>query len=191
LKTDRIRSFIAVDVSDNSILDNISKVQVKLKESGADLKQVKPNNIHITLRFLGEISSSILEKVMEQMENITVNSFDLELREVGTFPSIKYPKIVWIGMNKGSTELGEIHEQLEPRLREIGFMPDKKGFSPHLTIARVRTGRNKRELVDILNEIRSYDFGTMRAEFLRLKRSTLTPNGPIYSTLHEVFLEPS
>jgi 2'-5' RNA ligase len=78
-----------------------------------------------------------------------------------------------------------IFSQLEPRLRELGFAPDSKGFSPHLTIARVRSGRNKAELVKSISENTSSKFGIIRAECLRLKRSNLTPRGPVYSTLKE------
>jgi len=74
---------------------------------------------------------------------------------------------------------------LEPRLRLLGFSPDPKGFSPHLTIARVKSGRNKAELAKFITENANYEFGIVRAQCLRLKRSDLTPKGPIYSTLKE------
>ncbi|MEM3162623.1 MAG: 2'-5' RNA ligase family protein, partial [Candidatus Bathyarchaeia archaeon] len=84
-----------------------------------------------------------------------------------------------------SVQLRSIFTQLEPYLRSLGFPPDQKGFSPHLTIARVRSGRNKTQLTRCLEENRAYDFGVVRANCLRLKRSDLTPRGPIYSTLKE------
>jgi len=188
LQTGKIRSFIAFDLSDEQILEKISSVQTKLNEAGADLRLVKPQNIHITLRFLGEVPAEIIKNVTEEMEYVKAPSFEVVLRGVGTFPSIKYPRVIWVGIEKGSDEAKEIHSQLEPRLRKIGLIPDKKGFSPHLTIARVRSGRNRSELVNILNELKEYDFGVIQAEFLRLKRSTLKPDGPIYSTIHEIKL---
>ncbi len=188
MQTGKIRSFIAFDLSDEKILENISSVQKKLNEAGADLRLVKPQNIHITLRFLGEVPAEIIKNVTEEMEYVEAPSFEVALRGVGTFPSIKYPRVIWVGIEKGSNELKEIHSQLEPRLRKIGLIPDKKGFSPHLTIARVRSGRNRNELVNILNELKEYDFGVIQAEFLRLKRSTLKPDGPIYSIIHEIKL---
>ncbi|MEM3442722.1 MAG: 2'-5' RNA ligase family protein, partial [Candidatus Bathyarchaeia archaeon] len=81
--------------------------------------------------------------------------------------------------------LQNIFNQLEPQLRRLGFKPDPKGFSPHLTIARVKSGRNKAELAKFIGEHSNYEFGVVKAECLRLKRSDLTPKGPVYSTLRE------
>jgi 2'-5' RNA ligase len=188
MKTEKIRSFIAFDISSEEILKKISGVQEKLVRTEADLKIVKPKNVHITMRFLGEISPEALEKVIEQIKEIKSQSFDVEFKEIGTFPSIKYPRVIWIGIKKGASELKEIHDRLEPRLRKIGFIPDKKGFSPHLTIARVRSSRNRKALIDVLEQMKLYDIGKIQARILSLKRSTLTPNGPVYSTLYELFL---
>lgn len=189
MKTERIRSFVSFDISSGEILKKIQDVQEKLVETQADLKVVKPKNIHITMRFLGEISSETIEKVIEQMEEIKSQSFDIEFKGIGTFPNIKYPRVIWIGIKKGSDELKEIYTQLEPRLNKIGFNPDKKGFSPHLTIARLRSGRNRKTLIDILRHLEFLEIGILRAEILRLKKSNLTPSGPIYSTIHEVNLD--
>jgi 2'-5' RNA ligase len=92
---------------------------------------------------------------------------------------------LWAGITQGADELRSIFNQLEPSLRSLGFAPDSKGFSPHLTIARVRSGRNKAELGKCVTENANYEFGIVRAQCLRLKRSDLTPKGPIYSTLKE------
>lgn len=189
MNTERIRSFISFDLPDEQILKRMVSVQAKLSEAGADLKLVKPSNIHITLRFLGEVPSEIIENVIKEMGHVKAPSFDVEFKGVGTFPNIKNPRVIWAGIEKGASELSEIYGQLEPKLRKIGgLIPDKKGFSPHLTIARVRSGRNRSELVNILGDLKLYDFGVMRADILRLKKSTLTPTGPIYSTIHEIKL---
>jgi 2'-5' RNA ligase len=92
---------------------------------------------------------------------------------------------LWVGIREGADKLRDIFNQLEPHLQSLGFRADSRGFSPHLTIARVRSGRNKGELAKLVNENLNYEFGTVRAECLRLKRSDLTPKGPIYSTLKE------
>jgi 2'-5' RNA ligase len=82
--------------------------------------------------------------------------------------------------------LRDIFEQVEPKLRQIGMTPDNKGFSPHLTIARVRSGRNKAELGNAVSKMKDLNFGKMPITCVRLKKSTLTPKGPIYTTIHEV-----
>lgn len=181
-----IRSFISFDIDNKSVLRKLSEAQDKLVDTGADLKLVKPQNIHITMRFLGDIHPTMVDAVHEEMKSVSFTPFDVELRGLGVFPNMKYLRVVWAGIRKGADELGNVFDQLEPRLRKLGFKPDLKGFSPHLTIARVRTGRNKAELSRCVEELADYEFGVLRADCLRLKKSVLTPKGPIYSTLKEV-----
>ena len=184
--SEMIRSFIAFDIDDKSMLRKLSEAQDQLVNTGASLKLVNPENIHITMRFLGDIHPSMIDAIHGEMEGVSFTSFNVELRGIGVFPNMKYLKVVWAGIQKGSDELKNVFDQLEPRLRKLDFKPDSKGFSPHLTIARVRTGRNKAELMKCVEELRDHEFGVLKAECLRLKKSVLTPKGPIYSTLKEV-----
>jgi len=181
-----IRSFFAVDIEDETIVRRLSEVQGMLANTGADLKRVKPQNIHLTVRFLGDISPAMVDAIYEEMKQISFTLFEIELRGLGAFPKLSYPRVVWAGIRKGADELTNIFEQLEPRLRGLGFKPDTKGFSPHLTIARVRTRRNKAQLIKLVRELEDYEFGAVKAECLRLKKSVLTPQGPIYTTLKEI-----
>jgi 2'-5' RNA ligase len=181
-----IRSFIAFDIEDEDVLKKIAEAQNLLFKTGADLKFVEPKNIHVTIRFLGNISLNMVEKIFNEMKKIQFTTFDVKLQGLGAFPNVRYPRVIWAGMTQGVEQLKSIFNQLEPRLHSLGFQPDPKGFSPHLTIARVKSGRNKAELAKILMEKVNYEFGTVRAKCLRLKRSDLTPSGPIYSTLKEV-----
>jgi len=184
-----IRSFIAFDVNSDQVLKRLADTQEKLLKSSADLKLVAPENIHITMRFLGDIQPSMVDKIHSEMEQVAFSPFEVEIRGVGVFPTIKYARVVWAGMQKGAEELKNVFSQLEPRLRKLGFKPDSKGFSPHITIARVRTGRNKAELARCINELTNYEFGVLKADCLKLKKSVLTPKGPIYSILKEVCRE--
>lgn len=180
-----IRSFIAFDIDSEAVLEKIGEAQVTLVKTDGDLKVVEPKNIHITLRFLGNITPNTAEKIHEEMKKVQFVPFDAKLHGVGAFPNLRYPKVVWIGITQGAEQLRGIFSQLEPRLQSLGFTPDPKGFSPHLTIARVKSGRNKAELAKFLTANAEYEFGIVKAQCLRLKRSDLTPKGPIYSTLKE------
>lgn len=181
-----IRSFVAFDITNNEIVQGIFETQEKLLRTGADLKLVKPQNVHITIRFLGNIQLAIVERIHTEMERAFTAPFEVELEGVGVFPSLKYARVVWIGIRKGTEQLKEVSDRLESRIRELKVKPDLKGFNPHITIARVRTGRNRAELVRLVGELQRYDFGVLRADCLKLKKSVLTPKGPIYSTLKEV-----
>jgi 2'-5' RNA ligase len=184
-----IRSFIAFDIDDKEIMNKLSEVQEKLVKTGANLKLVKPENIHITMRFLGNIQPAMVDKIHNEMKQIVFTPFEAQIQGIGAFPTLKYARVVWAGIKKGAEKLEDIFNQLEPRLQKLGFAPDKKGFSPHITIARVRTGRNKAELVHCINELTNYEFGVLHVNCLKLKKSVLTPKGPIYSTLKEVCRE--
>jgi len=181
-----IRSFFSFDIEDEMIVRRLAEAQGMLANTGADLKLVKPQNIHLTVRFLGNISPAMVDAIYEEMKQVSFTPFEIELRGLGAFPKLSYPRVVWAGIRKGADELTDVFEQLEPRLRGLGFKPDTKGFSPHLTIARVRTGRNKAQLIKLIQELEDYEFGAIKAECLRLKKSVLTPQGPIYATLKEV-----
>jgi 2'-5' RNA ligase len=183
--SESVRSFIAFDLDNQQVLKKLTDIQDLLLKTGADLKAVEPENIHITLRFLGNVRLETVEKVFAEMQKTQFVAFDVKINGLGAFPTPKYPRVVWAGMTQGADQLRGIFSQLEPRLQGLGFTPDPKGFSPHLTIARVRSGRNKAELGKFIGENSGYEFGVVRAACLRLKKSELTPRGPIYSTLKE------
>ena len=180
-----IRSFIAFDIEDPQVIREILNVQSMLAETGAHLKLVKPDNIHITVRFLGNISPSQVDEIYDAMRKVDFSPFEIEIKGVGVFPNIRRINVIWAGIKKGADELANIFNQLEPRLQKIGFKKETRGFSPHLTIARVRTSHRKVELIRCLKEIENYEFGTFEARCLRLKKSILKPKGPIYLTLRE------
>ena len=183
--SERIRSFIAFDIDSEPVLRKLAEAQGILANTGANLKLVQPRNVHITMRFLGNISFNMIDSIHNEMNTVSFAPFDVEILGLGAFPSLKRARVVWAGIRKGAEELSNISSQLEPNLQKLGFKPDKKGFSPHLTIARVRTGRNKAELMRCIEELAEFRFGVLGANCLKLKKSVLTPKGPIYSTLRE------
>jgi 2'-5' RNA ligase len=184
--SETIRSFIAFDIDNEQILSRLTEAQNIILKTGADLKLVEPQNIHITLRFLGDVTQNMVDKIDKEMQGIVFKPFDVEIKGVGAFPNLKYAKVIWAGIQEGSEALSRILALLEPRFRSLGFAPDSKGFSPHLTIVRVKSGKNKMELAKCVGEMNAFEFGRIREDCLRLKRSVLTPQGPIYSILKEV-----
>ena len=180
-----IRSFLAFDIENDDVRKRLSSVQTRLVQTGADVKLVETENIHVTMRFLGNVSIGMIEKIFEEMKKTEFKPFNVQIQGVGVFPSLSYPRVVWAGITEGKDQLRDVFTKIEPRLQVLGFAPDPKGFSPHLTIARVRSGRNKTQLAEFVNKNASHKFGTIKAECLTLKKSTLSPKGPTYSTLKE------
>ena len=180
-----IRSFIAFDIENDICVNRLAAAQCQLLQTGADLKLVGPQNIHITIRFLGNIIPTMVERIFDEMKQDQFTPFNVQIKGLGAFPNSRYPRVIWAGITQGANQLKNIFSQLEPKLRGLGFAPDTRGFSPHLTIARVRSGRNKQQLAEFLTKYTDYEVGTVDARCLRLKKSALTPKGPIYSTLKE------
>ena len=185
-----IRSFLAFDIESDTVLSRLATAQSLLVQTGADVKLVEPQNIHITVRFLGNITPAMAEKIFNEMKKVQFATFNVQINGLGAFPNLRYSRVVWAGITEGADQLKSVFSQLEPRLRGLGLTPDFKGFSPHLTIARVRSGRNKAQLAEFITENANYEFGAINAQCLRLKKSELTPKGPIYSTLKEFCPQP-
>ncbi|MBN1245969.1 RNA 2',3'-cyclic phosphodiesterase [Candidatus Bathyarchaeota archaeon] len=187
---DSIRSFLAFDIENDTVLNRLATAQKLLLQTGADVKLVEPQNIHVTVRFLGNITPATAEKIFEEMKKTQFTQFNVQIKGLGAFPNPSYARVVWAGITEGADQLKSVFSQLEPRLRSLGFTPDSKGFSPHLTIARVRSSKNKAQLAEFITENSNYDFGAINAKCLRLKKSYLTPRGPVYSTLKEFCPQP-
>jgi len=185
-----IRSFLAFDIESDTVLNRLASAQRLLLQTGADVKLVEPENIHVTIRFLGNITPATAENIFEEMKRVQFSPFIVQIKGLGAFPNPRYSRVIWAGITQGADQLKSIFSQLEPKLQGLGFTPDPKGFSPHLTIARVRSGRNKQQLAEFITENANYEFGDINAKCLRLKKSTLTPKGPIYSTLKEFCPQP-
>ncbi len=183
--SERIRSFLAFDIDVEEVTKRLADVQKHLVQTGADLKLVDPQNIHMTIRFLGDISPAMVDKVFEEMQKVKFAPFEVVFKGLGAFPDIHYPRVLWVGISAGAEQLKSVANQIEPGLQVLGFTPDPKGFSPHLTVARVRSGRNRGVLSDFMEKNLNREFGKVNASCFRLKKSDLTPRGPIYSTLKE------
>ncbi|MGA3061375.1 MAG: RNA 2',3'-cyclic phosphodiesterase [Candidatus Bathyarchaeia archaeon] len=183
--SEQIRSFIAFDMQNEQVQNRLAAAQKLLVETGADIRPVAPQNIHITTRFLGDISPAMVDKVYQVMTKVKFIPFTIKLCGLGVFPSLNYPRVVWAGITDGVEQLKSIFTQMEPQIRALGFAADAYGFSPHLTIARVRSGTNKDRLAEVVTKKTDYEFGVIKSDCLRLKRSQLSPKGPTYSTLRE------
>jgi 2'-5' RNA ligase len=183
--SERVRAFLAFDLDSPEVKRKLTEMQRRAARTGADLKSVEAENIHITVRFLGDISLDMVEKVFLEMQKTSFSPFNVKIRGLGVFPNLSCPRVLWAGIAEGTGQLEKVFLQLEPNLQKLGFNPDPKGFNPHLTIARVRSAVNKAELADFVQRNVQVDFGDVKAVCLRLKRSDLTPRGPVYSNLKE------
>ncbi len=188
-----MRSFIAVDIS-KGIRERIKEIQkqfVGLEQTGVKLKFVNPWQMHQTVKFLGEVPEDNVSLIKNALSEITQNPFDIELRGVGFFPEAKLEKarnirVIWIGIWRGFDELKALQEDVESKMHILGF-PFEKRFSAHATLCRVKKPLSREEIGPILNkiaELRDVEAGKMHVAELKLKKSTLTPKGPIYEDVY-------
>jgi len=189
-----MRTFIAIELP-KEFKEQLAKLQEQLKTSGADVKWVQPENIHLTLKFLGEIDEQISAKIINILEKTAhnKNSFYLNLVSLGGFPNMNFPRVIWVGIKKGEGETKEIAKELENEIAQLGIPKEKRAFSSHITLGRVRSGLNRTQLANKLNELTNDLFKESLPDFkitkITLFKSTLTPKGPIYEILKEAQLK--
>ena len=172
-----MRTFVAIEVNNQNVLNSIYQVQSELN---IEAKPVELHNMHFTVQFLGEISEEMVRKISDALNSIEFSPFSISFASVGVFPKPNFPRVIWIGTNDGVNELEKLAEMIRTKLSQLGFRPDKK-FKPHVTIFRVK---NKIEgISDKLEKFSSYYFGKQTVSEIKLKKSELTPNGPIYTDL--------
>lgn len=153
------------------------------------LRVVPAENLHLTLKFLGDVEEGIVPSLMEAVERAAegVPPATLTLRGTGAFPNLRRPRVVWVGVEDGES-LVTVARRLEEGLEPMGFARERRRFSPHLTVARVKGGRGREAVVRVAQEYEEEGFGEQRVDAIRLKRSELTPRGAIYHDLGSVTL---
>ncbi len=177
-----MRLFVAVDLSDD-IRDKLYSV-IRRIEGFRGIKTVERENIHITLMFLGDVKDRNVEIVRERLREVEMRRFKIRLRGIGFFPSRDNIRVIWAGVEDGKDELKMLADKIERNLKKLGFKRDKE-FVAHATIARAKRLDlgNRLKILRILEEFSDKEFGIMDVEDFRLKKSTLTPKGPIYEDL--------
>jgi 2'-5' RNA ligase len=181
-----IRSFISVDLDNHNFLE----IQELIKKTKANIKFIEPKNIHITLKFLGDIEKSQIKQIEDTIYNSIngINSFKIDVKGLGVFPNKSYIKIIWAGIKNYQT-LENTVNRIDENLSIVGFKKEKRDFSPHITIGRVKTAKNKKQLLEIIERYGDYNFGEFTVDSINLKKSELTPKGPIYSNISEIKLD--
>ncbi len=186
LSEEQVRSFISIDLEDQQILSRIASILSSLQSLGGDLKPVERENIHLTLKFLGNVSAPRLGEVKSSLQQVIFSAFTAEIKGAGAFPNLNHMNVVWVGVNEGWSQVEQIYEQVEKLLSGLGFRREHRPFSPHITIARVRSGGKRDEVASFLQRLTEESFGTITVDKIRLKQSILSSSGPKYSTLLEI-----
>ena len=185
-----LRTFIAIELNPK-LQSLLHQIQEDLKKMGADIRWVKPENIHVTLKFLGEIPPAKIDELRDVMIKTLepVRPFSLGLTHLGAFPKIENPQIIWVGATADRNSIQLIAQSLEKNLMDIGFEKEERDFDPHITLGRMRTSVNKFALT---KKLKHFEFPATPLHQLVnqivLFKSSLSPQGPAYEALAKIDL---
>jgi len=187
-----VRSFVAIDLT-GPVRENLAK-QISCLAAAippGTVRWVRPESIHLTLKFLGEVSQDGLGQIRELMELVASKRppFDFHLRGLGCFPDNRRPRVIWVGVSEESGSLAGLQEALESGLERLGYRREGRPFSPHLTLGRVREGAGSgaaRAAGECVERSPAGDYGDIRVGAIYLMRSDLRPTGAVYSRMAEI-----
>jgi 2'-5' RNA ligase len=181
----RLRTFVAVDLGKN-LRSRCVSLQETLTRSGADIKWVEADNLHLTLLFLGEVLDRIVPDVCRTVALVAGRheGFPLNVETVGCFPNPRRPRVVWTGVTAGAPELVALHDALEGPLQDLGcYRREERKYTPHVTLGRVRGEQSPEELAAALARKADWQGGSVDVKELLVLSSLLMREGPVYSVL--------
>ncbi len=184
---EKIRSFIAIELPEG-LKTELARLQYKLKVEKPRIKWVSPDSIHLTLKFLGDIEIRAVDRIEQAMTEAVngIESFDLTTRQLGVFPNPQRVQVVWVGLGGEIDVLNNLYCRLENSMAGIGFPPEKRGFKPHLTLARVADEAlpdERKKFGDFISASKAEINCSIKAAGLSLMKSELTPRGAVYTRL--------
>jgi 2'-5' RNA ligase len=184
--TEKIRTFIAINIPDH-VREAIDGFQKKLKEYSADVKWVRPESIHITLKFLGDVEIGRIDKMAHAVQDAVndVEPFTISVSGVGTFPNDRRPRVLWVGVQEGAETLSDLAKKIDHALSTMGFEKEKRKYSAHLTLGRVRSpnyiDKTVRDMRSMGFESESFAVGS-----IEVMKSQLLKTGAVYTALHHI-----
>lgn len=181
---------MAVELS-TEIAAGVCRIQAGLKERAPGVRWVRSEGIHLTLKFLGEVDPDLIGEIVSKTEEAVqaIGPFAIGVKGGGGFPTLKHPRVIWIGVDDPSGELKKVQAGIEAGMEELGFQKERRDFAPHLTVGRLRTERGREGVAQPLDAIRASDLGIMEVREIILFRSHLKPTGAEYTKLQTIPLE--
>ena len=182
-----IRTFIAIDIPEK-LRKTIANLQSGLKGLGGKITWVKPENIHLTLKFLGNTEENKIEIIAEKLEQavLSFNRFEIKFKAIGAFPNFRRAKVFWVGCVENKDTLTELANKIDQLMSEVEFEREKRQFSAHLTIGRVRDHRGIEPVITMLQQEKYFAGENFVVKEVSLIKSELTRQGPIYTPLKKI-----
>ena len=184
-----IRAFISIEIP-QEIKEKISLIQEQLKTIETPISWVRLDSIHLTLKFLGNILEEQIPNIKRCIDTAVsgISPFNVNIKGGGVFPNLNHPRVIWLGLEDKTDSLFKIQKGIDNCLEKIGFEPEERGFTPHLTLGRVKSLKGKNQLIRTIHIYKDIEVGEIYADKIKLMRSQLNPSGAIYTVLEEVGL---
>ncbi len=184
-----MRTFVAIEISPDA-KSVIAELQKKLREADADVSWTRPGNIHLTLKFLGEVKETLIADIARVCIKCAADfhCLDLRLSDVGAFPDFRQPRVLWVGLEGDLETLRQLQKQVDEGLSRLGFEPERKPFRAHLTIGRVKSRRNTRDLMAIAKDYQ-LEAAPFKVSEIVVMQSQLHPAGSRYTPLAVAVLQ--
>ena len=179
-----MRTFISVEIPDG-IKKEMAKAQEQLKRSGAEAGWARPEGIHLTLKFLGEVVEAKIVEIKNTLAHAVgdMSRFRLEIAGAGAFPNSKNPRVVWLGVSGDIDKLSALWRSVEDSMTEIGFDREERAFSPHLTLARIKYLRPRYSWQKAIDSIKDIRLAGFEVDHISLMKSELKPSGAVYTEI--------
>ncbi|GAB4138178.1 RNA 2',3'-cyclic phosphodiesterase [Thermopirellula anaerolimosa] len=181
----KVRTFVAVEV-DEGVRNRAAKLIRRLQQSGADVRWVDTRQMHITLKFLGDVDLRDVYHVCLAVEQsvAAVEPFSIEVRGVGAFPSLARPRVLWLGVDYGAEQMSDLNARVESALHSLGYPREARRFQAHLTLGRVRKqDQAVQDLAEMIREVQDLEFGPSSVDEVVVFSSELQPSGPVYEPM--------
>ncbi len=185
-----MRTFIAIEIPDG-IKKEMARTQEQLKISGADAGWTRPEGIHLTLKFLGEVLDARLDEIKNALAQAAgaKGRFRLEITGAGAFPNSKNPRVVWLGVAGDIDKLMALWSSIENAMAAIGFDREDRAFSPHLTLARIKYLQARYSWQRSIDSIKDIRLAGFEVDHVSLMKSELKPSGAVYTEIGRVDLQ--
>lgn len=175
------RIFLAIDIPEK-IKEQINNFNEELKKLGVVANFVEKENLHINLKFFGDTEKKEKERINEKIKEVSenFNSFQLKAKDIDVFPNMNHIKVVWVGVEDKKDNLSNLQKELENEFEKIGIKKENRNFVPHITLCRVKSGKNIDKLIKEIKKNKDKEFGNFEVKNINLMKSNLLPEGPKY-----------
>ncbi len=186
----RIRAFVAIELPE-TVRNALGSLQKNLRDYGFSAKWSRPENIHLTLKFLGDIAESEIAPLGEQMASIARETAPITIvaQGLGVFPSVRRPRVLWTGIGGETDRLSNLQQAIESGFETLGYERESKRFAGHFTLARFKGGVDPEAIVSAMGRFGGFVSDSFTADHVHLFQSELTPRGPIYTKIVSKYLE--